>query len=65
MRILLDTNVLLGIADKSHVMHQEAVDAVELLDERGHECVIVPQVIYEYWVVATRPLEKKRTRHVR
>ncbi len=65
MRILLDTNVLLRIADKSHVMHQEAVDAVELLDERGHECVIVPQVIYEYWVVATRPLEKKRTRHVR
>jgi len=56
MRILLDTNVLLRIADKSHAMHREALEAVDWLDLHGHECVIVPQVIYEYWVVATRPL---------
>lgn len=57
MKILVDTNVLLRIADKSHAMHAEAVRAVDILDEQDHECLIVPQVLYEYWVVATRPKE--------
>ncbi len=31
--------------------------AIDWLDAHGHECLIVPQVLYEYWVVATRPSE--------
>jgi predicted nucleic acid-binding protein len=58
MRILLDTNVVLRLGDKSHAMHGEALAAIDWLDANGHECVIVPQVLYEYWVVATRPAEK-------
>lgn len=58
MRILVDTNIVLRLGDKRHVMHPEALAAVDWLDSNGHECVIVPQVLYEYWVVATRPPEK-------
>jgi predicted nucleic acid-binding protein len=58
MRILIDTNVVLRLGDKGHAMHGEALAAIDWLDANGHECVIVPQVLYEYWVVATRPLEK-------
>jgi len=36
-------------------MHADALASVERLDANGHECVVVPQVLYEYWVVATRP----------
>jgi len=57
MRILLDTNVVLRLGDKGHAMHGEALAAIDWLDANGHECVIVPQVLYEYWVVATRPIE--------
>src|SRR5262249_17799803 len=41
-----------------HAMHGEAIAAVDWLQANGHECVIVPQVLYEYWVVATRPRDK-------
>jgi predicted nucleic acid-binding protein len=57
MRILLDTNVLLRISDKDHASHGTAVSAVEMLEAAGHEGAVVPQVLYEYWVVATRPIE--------
>lgn len=57
MRILVDTNVVLRMADEGHPMHGEAFAAVDWLNANGHECVIVPQVLYEYWVVATRPSE--------
>ena len=57
MRILVDTNIVLRLADKGHRMHADAVAAVDWLNANGHECVIVPQVLYEYWVVATRPAE--------
>lgn len=58
MRILLDTNVILRLGDKGHAMHGDALAAVERLDADGHDTVIVPQVLYEYWVVATRPAEQ-------
>lgn len=57
MRILLDTNVVLRLGDRDHRMHGAALAAIDWLDANGHECVIVPQVLYEYWVVATRPIE--------
>ena len=57
MQILVDTNVLLRIVDASHSQHRLAVDAIDSIASRGHEPCIVPQVIYEFWVVATRPVE--------
>jgi predicted nucleic acid-binding protein len=57
MRILLDTNVLLRLMEPSHVQYQVSVDAIEVLRRGGHELLIAPQVLYEFWSVATRPVE--------
>jgi predicted nucleic acid-binding protein len=56
MRVLIDTNVLLRLSDPDHPFHSEVKIAIRLLDQSGHSPVLVPQVLYEYWVVATRPL---------
>lgn len=58
MRILLDTNIVLRLGDKGHPMHSEALAAIDWLDSNGHNGVIVPQVLYEYWVVVTRPADQ-------
>ena len=57
MRILLDTNVLLRLEDLAHAQHSPARTAIDILDSNSHELVLVPQVLYECWVVATRPRE--------
>ena len=56
MRILLDSNVLLRSIQPGHPQHAEAVSAVKSLETGGHNPVVVPQVLYEFWVVATRPI---------
>jgi predicted nucleic acid-binding protein len=55
MRVLLDTNILGRMTEPRHVQHQLAVDAVAALIGRGDSPCLVPQVLYEFWVVATRP----------
>ncbi|WP_428307861.1 type II toxin-antitoxin system VapC family toxin [Lacipirellula sp.] len=57
MRILIDANLLLRSVQPEHPQHGVARNAITKLRADGHELVIVPQVIYEFWVVATRPLE--------
>ena len=57
MRILIDTNVLCRLVEAGHSQHDVADGAVMQLLTAGHELCVVPQVIYEYWVVATRPRE--------
>lgn len=54
--ILVDTNVLLRAAQPGHAHHAAAKTAVKTLRLRGYVPCVVPQVLYEYWVVATRPL---------
>ncbi len=57
MRVLVDSNILLRIDQSRHPHQEAALQAVERLVTRGHEPRTVPQVFYEYWVVATRPVE--------
>ena len=57
MKVLIDTNLLVRLDDQAHATHAEAVAAIGVLKANGHECVLVPQVLYEYWVVATRPIQ--------
>jgi predicted nucleic acid-binding protein len=54
MNIPLDTNVLARMAEQGHVQHQLATDAVKVLTGRGDKPCLLPQVLYELWVVATR-----------
>lgn len=56
MSVLLDTNILLRMSNKLHPMHVASRESVMVLEADGLDLTIVPQVLYEYWVVATRPL---------
>lgn len=43
------------MVEREHVDHNVAMSSVRSLRERGYTLAIVPQVVYEFWVVATRP----------
>ena len=53
MKILLDTNVITGLCEKER--REPVARAIRRSRTHGHELYPVPQVIYEFWVVATRP----------
>jgi predicted nucleic acid-binding protein len=55
MTFLIDTNVPLRMAEIGHAQRQAALDAVSTLTRRGHELVVVPQNLYEFWAACTRP----------
>jgi predicted nucleic acid-binding protein len=55
VRVLLDTNILTRSAEPADTDHPVAVDAVAILRTQGHELCLVPQNLYEYWAVSTRP----------
>ena len=57
MRILVDTNILGRLAQTRHKFHPLAAKALDVLDNNGNELRVVPQVLYEFWVIATRPIE--------
>lgn len=56
MRVLIDTNVLLRSTEPGHSHYQCSVDSIDQLRRLGHDLIIVPQVLYEFWSVATRPI---------
>jgi predicted nucleic acid-binding protein len=58
MRVLLDTNLLTRSAEPADPQHRVAVDAVSALRKRGDEPCLVPQNLYEFWVVSTREIAK-------
>lgn len=55
MRVLLDTNIVLRLAQPSHSMHSVTRQAIIALDFANVEMCLVPQVLYEFWATATRP----------
>lgn len=57
MKVLIDTNLLTRLAITSDPQHAMAVQAILKLDEADCEICLIPQVLYEYWSVATRPVE--------
>ncbi|NER95063.1 MAG: type II toxin-antitoxin system VapC family toxin [Symploca sp. SIO1B1] len=54
---LLDTNIILRASDQTSANYSLVVEAVFNLLNRGDQCFLTPQVLTEFWVVATRPLE--------
>ncbi len=56
MAVVLDANVLLRMADPTCAAHATAVAAVRTLLGLGEKLRSIPQSIYEYWAVATRPI---------
>lgn len=56
MKVLLDTNVVARTIERGHPHHQSAVDAIRKIEKSGHQLFLVPQVLYELWVILTRPI---------
>src|SRR6185369_2944291 len=56
MNVVLDANVLLRLADPTSSAHAIAATAILALRLHGHTLYVVPQCIYEFWAVATRPI---------
>jgi predicted nucleic acid-binding protein len=55
-RYLIDTNVLLRGAVDTSARHPAAAGAIAILLARGDELLLAPQVLMEFWSVATRPV---------
>ncbi len=55
MTVVLDANILLRTVDLSAPLRPVAMAAVTVLRTRGDTPTVVPQSLYEFWVVATRP----------
>jgi predicted nucleic acid-binding protein len=58
MRVLIDTNVLVRLAHHGSPQQQIADDALNSLKAAQHALRLVPQVIYEFWAVASRPVDR-------
>jgi predicted nucleic acid-binding protein len=56
MNILVDANVLVRLAESTSKLHGVAAAAVASLRTRGDVLHVVPQCVYEFWVVASRPV---------
>jgi len=53
---LLDTNVLLRLVNATASGSGQAAQAVSRILRRNEECLLTPQVLIEFWCVATRPI---------
>jgi predicted nucleic acid-binding protein len=56
-RYLLDTNILLRASDPNSSSYNLVMESVATIMRQGGECLITPQVLIEFWVVATRPVD--------
>lgn len=58
MKVLLDTNLLTRLVNPANSeMHDLAENAIVALSQAGHIPCLLPQMIYEFWSVATRPTD--------
>ena len=53
--ILLDTNLLTRMTRSLDPQSGVARGAIQTLLQRGERLIVVPQNLYEFWAVATRP----------
>ncbi len=56
--MLLDTNIILRSKQEGSPHYKEVTEKLVELILSGVELVVCPQIIYEFYVVATRPADK-------
>lgn len=56
MSLLIDTNMLLRLAQAKHEQYQVALSGVARARRAGETFYVTPQNIAEFWAVATRPV---------
>jgi predicted nucleic acid-binding protein len=54
--VLVDTNVLLRLAQPNHGQYRAAIDGVARARVTGEALYVTPQNLAEFWAVATRPV---------
>lgn len=57
MSVFVDTNILLRSIQPSHPHHAAAVNSVASFIAAGTSLMVTPQIVAEFWNVATRPAE--------
>ncbi len=57
MAYLSDTSVVLRLSQPHHPLSSVVRKCLKKLEKDGEELVIVPQVVVEFWTVATRPTD--------
>lgn len=57
MALLPDTSVIVRLYDDTNPISEIVGGCLNKLRDSGEELVIVPQVLVEFWAVATRPKE--------
>ena len=53
---MMDANMIVGLWEKGR--SPVVAKAINKAHADGHQMFVVPQVIYEFWVVATRPAKR-------
>jgi len=56
MTYLPDSNIVLRFVQPSDPFYQTISQAIDELQRNGENIVLVPQILVEFWVVATRPI---------
>lgn len=56
MSYVVDSNILLRTMQPAHAMYPEASRAISHLLQQGEAVQVLPQNLYEIWVVLTRPV---------
>jgi predicted nucleic acid-binding protein len=54
--LLLDTNIVLRLLDQTASEHTLCIEVIENLLNQGNTPCLAPQILIEFWVVATRPV---------
>ena len=62
--IALDTNILLRYAQSNDPDYPVVSTAIRTLHARGETLRIFPQLLYEFWATATRPVSAENRRAI-
>lgn len=54
--MLVDTNLLIRTQQPHHPLYTTAGRAISVLRSQNHRLYLVPQILTEFWTVATRPI---------
>ncbi|MEH2027174.1 type II toxin-antitoxin system VapC family toxin [Nostoc sp.] len=58
MAFLIDTNIILRLAQLEHPMRADSLNALSILKTQGEDYYLTPQNLIEYWRTCTRPTDR-------
>ncbi len=57
MAYIPDSNIVLRLVNKKYPNHLNVSQTLKKLESDGETIFIIPQILVEFWVVATRPID--------